>query len=108
VNVSSCLAEEAVLGKIRSSTDGQDLAEYALLTGLIALVLVAGVSMFGSNMSGFFVYAAERYEQMLPSSTPTPPECYGSLLLPIMVGVTGLGIGVSHLLSKEPAEEEEL
>ncbi len=95
-----------MLTKIRTSVDGQDLVEYALLSSLIAIVLVLGVSMFGSNISRFFVHAAEEYGQMLPSTTATPPECYGSLLLPIMVGITGLGVGFSYLLSKKPVDEE--
>ncbi|MFC2030199.1 Flp family type IVb pilin [Chloroflexota bacterium] len=97
-----------MLKEIRSSVDGQDLVEYALLTGLIAIVLVAGISMFGSSMSGFFVNAAEKYGQMLPSASPSPPECYGSLLLPIMAGITGLGVGLSHLVSRRSVDEQDL
>ena len=34
--------------------DGQDLAEYALLIGLIALVVIGAVTLLGENMSGVF------------------------------------------------------
>jgi Flp pilus assembly pilin Flp len=33
---------------------GQDLAEYALLIGLIALVVLLSVTLLGQNMSGLF------------------------------------------------------
>jgi len=34
--------------------DGQDLLEYALLVGLIALVAVVAVTSAGKSISGFF------------------------------------------------------
>lgn len=34
--------------------EGQDLAEYALLIGLIALVVVAAVTILGNQLSGVF------------------------------------------------------
>ena len=34
--------------------EGQDLAEYALLIGLIALVVIASVTILGVNMSAMF------------------------------------------------------
>ena len=34
--------------------DGQDLAEYAILVGLIALVVVGAVTLFGAQLSGMF------------------------------------------------------
>ena len=34
--------------------EGQDLAEYALLIGLMALVIIGAVTMLGENMSGIF------------------------------------------------------
>ncbi len=43
-----------LLRRIWSDDDGQDLAEYGLLTALIAVVVVAGVTTFGSDLSTFF------------------------------------------------------
>jgi pilus assembly protein Flp/PilA len=34
--------------------EGQDLAEYALLIGLIALVVMVAVTILGTNLSGLF------------------------------------------------------
>jgi pilus assembly protein Flp/PilA len=34
--------------------EGQDLAEYALLIGLIALVVLIAVTILGQNLSGLF------------------------------------------------------
>jgi len=34
--------------------EGQDLAEYALLLGLIALIVLAAVGLLGTNLSGLF------------------------------------------------------
>ena len=36
------------------SEDGQDLAEYAILVGLIALVVVGAVTLFGSQLTAMF------------------------------------------------------
>ncbi len=34
--------------------DGQDLAEYAILVGLIALVVVGAVTLFGGQLVAFY------------------------------------------------------
>lgn len=41
------------------SEKGQDLAEYALLIGLIALIVLAAVTLLGNNLSGVFQRIAE-------------------------------------------------
>ena len=38
----------------KKSEKGQDLAEYALLIGLIALVVILAVTLLGTNISGLF------------------------------------------------------
>ena len=38
----------------RMSEKGQDVAEYALLIGFIALIVVLGAVILGSEISGFF------------------------------------------------------
>jgi Flp pilus assembly pilin Flp len=42
------------VARVRRDEQGQDLIEYALLTGLIALVAVAGVSSVGSAVANSF------------------------------------------------------
>jgi pilus assembly protein Flp/PilA len=34
--------------------EGQDLAEYGLLVALVALIVLAGVTLFGANLLTFF------------------------------------------------------
>ena len=43
----------------RKSEKGQDLAEYALLIGLIALVVILAVTILGTNISEVFSNVAE-------------------------------------------------
>jgi Flp pilus assembly pilin Flp len=46
-----------LVGQVRDwlgSEQGQDLAEYALLIGLIALVLFIAVTVLGGNLSSVF------------------------------------------------------
>jgi Flp pilus assembly pilin Flp len=43
-----------IAARLRHTEDGQDLIEYALLTGLIAVVAVAGVTAVGSAVAGSF------------------------------------------------------
>ena len=51
------LAVQAVLVSATdraSSEKGATATEYSLLVGLIALVIVAGVTLFGTNLNTFF------------------------------------------------------
>jgi Flp pilus assembly pilin Flp len=41
-------------GNLVANESGQDLAEYALLIGLIAIVVIASVSAFGGGLVGFY------------------------------------------------------
>jgi Flp pilus assembly pilin Flp len=45
---------------LRRDESGQDLAEYALLVALIALVVVVAVSLTGQTISEFFVDTAQQ------------------------------------------------
>ena len=91
-----------MLKKILTRTEGQGLVEYALILVMVVVVVVVVLSLLGPAVGDIFS-AVVNY---LPDEgTEPPPECYGSLLLPIMVGIAGLGIGFSYLLPKKPAEE---
>lgn len=39
---------------LRRDDEGQDLAEYGLLVALIAIIAVAGVTVFGNDINTFF------------------------------------------------------
>ena len=41
-------------GNVVTDESGQDLAEYALLIGLIAVVVIGAVAAFGGGLVGFF------------------------------------------------------
>jgi Flp pilus assembly pilin Flp len=43
-----------VVRRAVQSEDGQDLAEYAILVGLIALVVVGAVTLFGSQLQAVY------------------------------------------------------
>jgi pilus assembly protein Flp/PilA len=45
---------------LKEQEEGQDLGEYALLFGLIALVVIVGVTLFGTNLlARFNAWAAQ-------------------------------------------------
>ncbi len=46
--------------------EGQDLAEYALLIGLIALVVFAAVAILGTNISSLFQNLADTVGSWIP------------------------------------------
>ena len=52
-----------VLGLLASEDDGQDLIEYALLAGLIALVCVASLTAIGTKLNTFYF---QRINNALP------------------------------------------
>lgn len=45
---------KALLTRLWRSEDGQDLAEYALLIALIALVVIGAVTLLGTNIQTVF------------------------------------------------------
>jgi pilus assembly protein Flp/PilA len=88
--------KEKILGRTR----GQGLVEYALILTLVAMVVIAVLSLLGPSVGNVFSMVVCLLTQ---ENTVHPPYSYGSLLLPIMVGVTGFGAGVSHLWRKRSA-----
>ena len=52
-----------VLGRLLQDEDGQDLIEYALLAGLIALVCVATITALGTKLNTFYF---SRIDQAMP------------------------------------------
>ncbi|MCA4135132.1 Flp family type IVb pilin [Arthrobacter sp. M4] len=47
---------KAVVGRALTAERGAVATEYGILTGLIAIVLVAGVGLFGTALSSYFNY----------------------------------------------------
>ena len=101
-----------MLKRLLTRTRGQDLAEYALLLGLIAVVVMVAVAALGLSTQDFFFKVSKLWSEIVadpidpepdpepepePEPDPDPvPDCYGSLLLPIMVAVAGIAATVSR------------
>jgi len=49
---------ELLSSKILTSENGQDLAEYSLLLGLIALLVIVSLTIIGTSFSDIFVMLA--------------------------------------------------
>jgi pilus assembly protein Flp/PilA len=49
-----------IMSHLPKSEKGQDLSEYGLLVALIAIIVLAAVMVFGSNLSNFFGNLAAR------------------------------------------------
>lgn len=43
-----------IFARLPKKEKGQDLTEYGLLVALIAIVVIAAVTVFGENVSSFF------------------------------------------------------
>jgi pilus assembly protein Flp/PilA len=89
--------------KLRSSERrGQGLTEYAMILSLVAVVVIVILAVLGPAIGNVFsniVYHTSGYSTA-EDPPESPPECYGSLLLPLMVGSTGLVVGISTLLPR--------
>ena len=44
----------ALFNALLQDESGQDLAEYGLLVALVAIIAVAGVTVFGADINNFF------------------------------------------------------
>ena len=85
---------------------GQGLVEYALILTLVAIVVIVLLGLIGDRVNSTFsrivgTFSSEP-DEIIVASEP-PPECYSSLLLPIMVGAMGCGAGISHMFPKSLA-----
>jgi pilus assembly protein Flp/PilA len=49
---------KSVADRVRPGQKGQDLAEYAMLIGLIALAVVAAVTLLGGSLTGVYTAIA--------------------------------------------------
>jgi pilus assembly protein Flp/PilA len=94
---------------------GQGLVEYALILVLISLVSIIALQLLGPSVGNVFStinYALSRLleytadvEAGLEPAAETPPECYGTLLLPIMVIASGAMAAVSNRIHLKPKPE---
>jgi pilus assembly protein Flp/PilA len=88
----------------RDHLAGQGLVEYAVIIVLVAVVVIGALSLLGPFIANMFDQVVTSLAPPPLAEEPPPPECYGTLLLPIMMAVAGLGIGLSYLFPrKQPA-----
>lgn len=96
---------------------GQGLVEYALILILVALASIIALQMFGSTIGNVFStinyaltrvleYSEDVAEGITPDIDETPPECYGTLLLPIMVLTSGGIAAISNRFSLKNKPEQ--
>ena len=57
--------------KIARSDDGASMVEYALLVGLIAIVLIGTIGLLSGNIEALFDRAGAELDQ-IPNATPSP------------------------------------
>jgi pilus assembly protein Flp/PilA len=72
--------------EILTGKRGQGLVEYALILVLVAAVVVGVLTILGTSVSNILQQAADALDTS-PKSAPEK-DCYGSLLLPYLVGLT--------------------
>jgi Flp pilus assembly pilin Flp len=84
--------------------NGQGLFEYALLLALVAIVVILLVASLGTWVNSTFSKILNPLGTDSGQPSDPPPECYNSLLLPIMVGATGLGVGLARWFPKRLVE----
>jgi pilus assembly protein Flp/PilA len=71
-----------------SHKKGQGLVEYALLLVLVAIVCIAAITVLGTSVSNIFGQLAEEFAGGGGGAPPPGGTCYGSLLLPYLIGST--------------------
>jgi len=72
---------------------GQGLVEYALILALIAIVSIVALTLLGTTVSDVFSQITEALSGDGGGGDGQPPPggtCYGSLLLPYLIGSTTL------------------
>jgi pilus assembly protein Flp/PilA len=88
--------------RLATQAEGQGLVEYGLILVLVAVVVVMALRLLGPAVGGIFGVVVDSLAVIEVEKEEPPPECYGSLLLPIMVSATGMGIAIAHLSPGKP------
>ena len=101
-----------MLRKFFHRVKGQGLAEYALIISIVAFIIIVVLALLGpaiGNVYSTLIYTFQPPAAEVPEPGETieppgngPPECYGSLLLPIMVGCAGAIFALANWLPRIP------
>ncbi|MBN2500183.1 MAG: hypothetical protein JXB38_05400 [Anaerolineales bacterium] len=92
---------------------GQGLVEYALILALVAIVVIVILAVLGPEIGNVFsdiVAVLEQVSERAAAPTPEldpeapPPECYGTLLLPIMLAATAAVTALTRFLPADQLE----
>jgi pilus assembly protein Flp/PilA len=89
----------------RADKKGQGIIEYALMLVLVSIVVVVLLGVIGDRVNSTFSKVAGAFQaepDEIRQPPDSPPECYSSLLLPIMVTATGLGVSISTRFPRKP------
>jgi pilus assembly protein Flp/PilA len=81
---------------------GQGLVEYALILVLVAIGTIVVLGTLGGSVSHVFQQVVDELAQ----EPPPEQDCYGSLLLPYLVGATLLSTLMFRLIPKPPRTTE--
>ena len=84
--------------EILTHTRGQALVEYALILVLVAIVVIGVLTILGTAVSTVFSHVTEALKGGSPAGSGG--DCYGSLLLPYLVGLTTLSSLAFRLVPK--------
>ena len=79
--------------EILTQTRGQALVEYGLILVLVAILVIIILSILGPAVGKVFSEVVTVLEGPQPGD-----DCYGSLLLPYLVGLTALVLLVFRLM----------
>ena len=81
---------------------GQGLVEYAIILALVAIVVIVAVRLLGPGIGDIFSNVVNNLtrDPDQGGGGSSPPECYGTFLTPVMVGLMGLMAGISRIFPK--------
>lgn len=89
-------------------SEGQGLAEYAIILVLVAVVVIIILAALGPAIGSMFSTILDNpFEVGIEIATPIsrgsegPADCYGSFLMPLMVITSGVVMLLSHYLPKK-------
>lgn len=92
MDIINTLADTLPSKRTGAGQKGQAILEYVFILILVAVVVIVILSELGPSIGGVFSTIEENLNPGPGEEPPPapPPDCYGSLLLSIMVGLMGL------------------
>jgi len=94
---------------MKEKVQGQGLTEYALILSLVAVVVIVILALLGpaiSNVYNQVVFALNASGGPSQVGPGGPADCYGSFLMPVMVGTAGTVMLVMHYFPPKKSNPE--